>query len=65
LADEEKSLILAEVLKDRVVGKGNEQGNKEKKEERDEEMLLFFVCIDSGVSFASWNNLYTLFSRWG
>jgi len=25
-----KSLILAEVLKDRVVGKGNEQGNKKK-----------------------------------
>jgi hypothetical protein len=46
LADEEKSLILAEVLKDRVVGKGNEQGNKEKEEERDEKMLLFFVCVD-------------------
>jgi len=41
LADEEKSLILAKVLKDRVVGKGNEQGNNEKKEERDEKMLLF------------------------
>jgi len=44
LADEEKSLFLAEVLKDRVVGKGNEQGNKEKKDERDEEMLMFF-CL--------------------
>jgi hypothetical protein len=40
-----KSLILAEVLKDRVVGKGNEQGNKKKKW-KDEEMLLFFVCFD-------------------
>jgi hypothetical protein len=30
LTDEEKSLMLAEELKDRVVGKGNEQGNKEK-----------------------------------
>jgi len=46
LADEERSLILAEELKDRIVGKGNEQGNKEKKDERDEEMLLFFVCVD-------------------
>jgi hypothetical protein len=31
LTDEEKSLMLAEELKDRVVGKGNEQGNKGKK----------------------------------
>jgi hypothetical protein len=46
LADEEKSLILVEVLKDRVVGKGNGQGNKETKEKKDEEMLLFFVCVD-------------------
>lgn len=46
MTDEEKSLILAEVLKDRVVGKGNEQGNKEMKEERNEEMLLFFGCND-------------------
>lgn len=46
MTDEEKPLILAEVLKDGVVGKGNEQGNKEIKEERDEEMLLFFGCDD-------------------
>jgi hypothetical protein len=31
LTDEEKSLMFAAELKDRVVGKGNEQGNKEKK----------------------------------
>jgi hypothetical protein len=47
LTDGEKLLFLAEVLKDRVVGKGNEQGNKEMKEERNEEMLLlFFGCDD-------------------
>jgi hypothetical protein len=44
LTEEEKSLVLAEELKDRLVGIGNEQGNKEKKDERDEEMLMFF-CL--------------------
>jgi hypothetical protein len=44
LTEEEESLVLAEELKDRVVGIGNEQGNKEKKDERDEEMLMFF-CL--------------------
>jgi len=41
LAEKEKSLILAQELKDRVVGKGNEKENKEKKEGKMRESCCF------------------------
>jgi hypothetical protein len=45
LTDEEKSLILAKVLKDRVVGKANEQGNKEMKRGKKRGNAVVFLVV--------------------